>query len=58
MKQPDFLENNFLSTDRRYSLDKIQTNSARAFGTNAKSGHIWDNFSSEDYKQLAPPERS
>jgi hypothetical protein len=53
--QPDFLEHNFLSTDRRYSLDKIQTNSARAFGTNALGTHIWDNFSSQDYKRLASP---
>ncbi|HEY4283609.1 MAG TPA: cytochrome c [Chthoniobacterales bacterium] len=53
--QPNFLENNFLSTDRRYSFDKIETNSARAFGTNALGDHIWDNFSSQDYKHLSPP---
>ena len=34
---PDFLENNFLSTDRRYPLTKIETNSARAFGDECKS---------------------
>ena len=52
--QPDFLENNFLSNDRRYPLTKIETNSARAFGTNAKAGHVWDNFSSQTYKELSP----
>ena len=54
--QPDFLENNFLSNDKRYPLTKIQTNSARALGTNAMSGHIWDNFSSQTYKELPLPD--
>ena len=52
--KPDFLENNFLSNDKRYPLTKIKTNSARAFATNAKAGHIWDNFSSLTYKDLSP----
>jgi hypothetical protein len=52
--KPDFLENNFLSNDKRYPLAKIETNSARAFATNAKAGHIWDNFSSVTYKELSP----
>jgi hypothetical protein len=52
--KPDFLEDNFLSNDKRYPLTKIETNSARAFGTNAKTGHVWDNFSSVTYKQLSP----
>jgi cytochrome c5 len=51
---PDFLEDNFLSDDRRHPLTKIETNSARAFATNAKAGHIWDNFSSQTYKELSP----
>jgi hypothetical protein len=50
--KPDFLESNFLSTDRRYPVSKIETNSARAFGTNAQTGHVWDNFSSQTYKDL------
>jgi hypothetical protein len=49
-----FLEDNFLSNDKRYPLTKIKTNSARAFATNAKAGHIWDNFSSLTYKELSP----
>jgi hypothetical protein len=52
--KPDFLENNFLSNDKRYPLTKIETNSARAFATNAKAGHVWDNFSSQTYKELSP----
>ena len=51
---PDFLENNFLSNDKRYPLTKIETNSTRSFATNAKADHIWDNFSSLTYKQLSP----
>ncbi len=53
--QPDFLENNFLSNEKRYPISRIQTNAARAMGTNAKAGHIWDNFSSQTYKELTPP---
>jgi len=52
--KPDFLKDNFLSNDKRYPLTKIETNSARAFATNAKAGHIWDNFSSVTYKELSP----
>jgi hypothetical protein len=51
---PRFLEDNFLSNDQRYPLTKIETNSARAFATNAKAGHVWDNFSSLTYKELSP----
>lgn len=50
--KPDFRENNFFSDDRRYPITKIQTNAARACGTNAMRGHIWANFSSETYKNL------
>jgi hypothetical protein len=50
--KPDFREDNFLSDDRRYPITKIQTNAARACGTNAMRGHIWANFSSETYKNL------
>jgi hypothetical protein len=53
--KPDFLKDNFLSNERRYPLTTIKTNSARAFGTNAMAGHIWDNFSSQTYKDLSPP---
>ena len=50
----DFLENNFLSNEKRIEVsdEKLATNAARALGTNAKKGHIWDNFSSETYKNL------
>jgi len=52
VQQPDFLENNFLSTEERIPVDVVQTNAARALATNAMRGHVWDNFSSETYKTL------
>jgi hypothetical protein len=50
--KPDFRDGNFFSDDRRYPITKIESNAARALGTNAKRGHIWDAFSSETYKDL------
>jgi hypothetical protein len=52
--KPDFLENNFLSNEKRYPVSQIKTNAARALGSNAKAGHVWDNFSSQTYKDLSP----
>jgi hypothetical protein len=46
----DFLTDNFLSDDKRYPVTLIGTNIARAMGSNATRGHIWDQFSSETYK--------
>jgi cytochrome c5 len=48
----DFLTDNFLSDDKRYSVTELGTNVARAMGSNAVRGNIWDNFSSETYKAL------
>jgi hypothetical protein len=50
----DFLDHNFLSDDERHPVTEIGTNFARAAGSNAMRGHIWDNFSSETYKELPP----
>lgn len=50
----DFLEHNFLSDDERHPVTEIGTNFARAAASNAMRGHIWDNFSSETYKELPP----
>lgn len=52
VRSPDFLTNNFLSDDRRYPVKEIGTNVARAIGTNAQKGHVWEDFSSLTYKQL------
>ncbi|PYS46630.1 MAG: hypothetical protein DMF68_18540, partial [Acidobacteria bacterium] len=48
--KPDFLTDNYLSIDQRLPVTMIKTNAARALATNATRGHIWDNFSSENYK--------
>jgi hypothetical protein len=48
----DFLDKNFLSDDRRYPVFQLGTNIARAAATNATKGQVWDNFSSDTYKQL------
>lgn len=53
----DFLDDNFLSTDKRYPVTEIGTNAARALGTNATKGHIWEEFSSQTYKELSSPGR-
>jgi hypothetical protein len=47
---PQFFTDNFLADERRHPVDIIGTNAERASATNAKRGHIWDNFSSETYK--------
>ncbi len=49
--KPDFLDNNFLSTDARYPVTLLQTNASRALQDNATKGKIWEEFSSENYKQ-------
>jgi hypothetical protein len=50
--KPDFRDGNFLSDEARHPVTDVQTNAARACGTNAMRGHIWSNFSSETYKSL------
>lgn len=50
--QPDFFTDNFLSDERRHPVTQIGTNATRAAATNATRNHIWDNFSSETYKNL------
>ncbi len=52
VKKPDFLDNNFLSTDRRVSIQEIGINACSPLATNAIRDNIWDNFSSETYKTL------
>jgi hypothetical protein len=49
---PDFLTDNFLSTDARIPVTLLRTNACSPLGTNAIRGNIWDNFSSETYKNL------
>jgi hypothetical protein len=50
----DFRDGNFLSDDARYPVTEVGTNMARALATNAVDGDIWAQFSSREYKALAP----
>ena len=52
VRQPDFLDNNYLSTDQRVPVTLLQTNACSPLATNALGGNIWDNFSSQTYKEL------
>ena len=48
----DFLDDNFLSADFRVPVTLLQTNACSPLATNAIAGNIWDNFSSQSYKDL------
>ena len=50
--QPDFLDQNFLSTELRVPVTLLQTNACSPLASNAIGGSIWDNFSSQTYKDL------
>ena len=49
---PDFLEDNYLSSELRVPVTLLQTNACSPLATNALAGNIWDNFSSQSYKDL------
>jgi hypothetical protein len=48
----DFLDGNFLGSEERVPITEVGTNAARASATNGLKDHIWDNFSSQTYKEL------
>ena len=52
VKAPDFLDHNFLSTDLRVPVTILETNACGPLATNALQEKIWDNFSSQSYKDL------
>jgi cytochrome c2 len=47
-----FLENNFLSSELRVPATLLEINACSPLATNAIGGNIWDNFSSQSYKEL------
>lgn len=53
VESPHFWEENYLSTDMRIPVTMTGTNSARSMATNAKSGHVWEDFASNTFKDLA-----
>jgi cytochrome c5 len=50
--EDDFLTDNYLSTERRIPVTLLQTNACSPLATNALASNIWDNFSSQTYKEL------
>ena len=48
----DFLKDNFLSAEFRVPVTLLHTNACSPLATNALGGNIWDNFSSQSYKDL------
>jgi hypothetical protein len=52
VNKPDFLSNNFLSADRRVPMTDMGINACSPLATNAVRDNIWDNFSSDTYKNL------
>jgi hypothetical protein len=52
VNSPDFLDHNYLSSEVRVPVTLLQTNACSPLATNALAGNIWDNFSSQSYKDL------
>ena len=52
VQKSDFLDDNFLSAEHRVPVTLLQTNACSPLATNAIGGNIWDNFSSQTYKDL------
>jgi hypothetical protein len=48
----DFLKDNYLSTEVRVPVTLLKTNACSPLATNALGNNIWDNFSSQSYKDL------
>jgi hypothetical protein len=53
-----FLDGNYLSNELRVPATLLETNACSPLATNAIAGNIWDNFSSQSYKDLRRSGRS
>jgi hypothetical protein len=51
-KEDEFIKNNFLSNELRIPITLTGTYSGRAMATNGTAGHVWDNYSSQTFKNL------
>jgi hypothetical protein len=51
---PNFLDDNALTSDLRVPVTLLETNACSPLATNALAGDIWDNFASQSYKNLPP----
>jgi hypothetical protein len=52
VRKDDFVEGNYLSSELRIPVTLLETNACSPLATNAIAGNIWDNFSSQTYKDL------
>ncbi len=52
VQKSDFLDGNYLSTDERIPVSETGTNACSPLASNAIGDNIWDNFSSDTYKNL------
>lgn len=52
VQKDDFLKDNYLSTEFRVPVTLLQTNACSPLARNALATNIWDNFSSQSYKDL------
>ena len=52
VRAPDFLKDNYLSSEFRVPVTLLETNACSPLARNALAGNIWDNFSSQSYKDL------
>jgi hypothetical protein len=52
VQRDDFLDGNYLSTELRVPATLLGINACSPLATNAIAGNVWDNFSSQSYKQL------
>jgi hypothetical protein len=50
--RPDFTEKNYFSSDARIPVTLLRTSACSPLAANALAGNIWDNFSSQTYKDL------
>ncbi len=48
----DFLKDNYLSAEFRVPVTLLHTNACSPLATNGIGGNIWDNFTSQSYKDL------
>lgn len=52
VRDPDFLKGNYLSTDARIPVTDLKTEICSSMSSNAVEGHVWNDFSSQSYKDL------
>lgn len=55
IEKDEFWGKNYLSNDYRVAVTLVGTNSSRAMGTNGLTGHMWQDFASESYRNLPSP---